>query len=87
MAWVVLGCAGLCALAQRRWSRPFLLGAGAGTLTVAGGLIALCSAQCRVWDRSEHLWGQALQHAGWSSELHYFMGASLADDGQVERDR
>ncbi len=24
MAWVVLGCAGLCRLAQRRWSRPVL---------------------------------------------------------------
>ena len=32
MAWVVLGCAGLCKLAQRRRSRPVLLGAGAGTL-------------------------------------------------------
>ena len=85
MAWVVLGCAGLCRLAQRRWSRPVLLGAGAGTLVVACGLMALCSAQCRVWDSSEHLWGQALEHAGWSSELHQFMGSSLADAGKLDR--
>ena len=85
MAWVVLGCAGLCRLAQRRWSRPVLLGAGAGTLAVACGLMALCSAQCRVWDSSEHLWGQALEHAGWSSELHHYMGTTLADEGKLER--
>jgi protein O-mannosyl-transferase len=85
MAWVVLGCAGLCRLAQRRWSRAVLLGAGAGTLVVACSLMALCSAQCRVWDSSEHLWGQALEHAEWSSELHHFLGSSLADEGKLER--
>ncbi len=39
MVWVILGCAGLCRLAQRRWSRPVWLGAGAGTLVIACGLI------------------------------------------------
>ena len=53
MAWVVLGCAGLGKLAQSRWRRPALLGAGAGTLVIVGGLMALNSAQCRVWSRSE----------------------------------
>jgi protein O-mannosyl-transferase len=85
MAWVVLGCAGLCRLAQRPWSRPALHGAGAGTLVIACGLMALCSAQCRVWDSSEHLWSQALEHAEWSSELHHFLGTSLADDGKLDR--
>jgi protein O-mannosyl-transferase len=85
MPWVVLGCAGLCKLAQHRWSRPVLLAAGAGTLVVAGGLMTLCSAQCRVWESSEHLWGQALEHAGWSSELHDFMGSSLADEWKLDR--
>ena len=85
MVWVVLGCAGLCRLAQRRWSRPVLLGAGAGTLVIACGLMALCSAQCRVWDSSEHLWGQALEHAEWSWELHHFMGTALADEGKLDR--
>ncbi len=85
IAWVVLGCAGLSRLAQRRWSRPVLLGAGAGTFAVAYGLMGLCSAQCRVWDSTEHLWGQALEHAGWSSELHDFMGTTLADEGKFER--
>jgi tetratricopeptide (TPR) repeat protein len=84
MAWVVLGCAGLCRLVQRRWSQPVVLGAGAGALAVACGLMALCSSQCRVWDSSEHLWGQALEHARWSSELHCFMGATLADEGKLE---
>ena len=83
MAWVVLGCAGLCRLALRRWSRPALLGAGAGLIVVAWGLMALCSAQCRVWGSSVHLWGQALEHAGWSPELHDFLGASLADEGET----
>jgi Flp pilus assembly protein TadD len=83
--WVVLGCAGLCQLVQRRWRRPVLLGAGAGVLAVASGLMALCSAQCRVWDSSEHLWTHALDHARWSSELHNLIGSSLADDGQLDR--
>ncbi len=85
MAWVVLGCAGLCRLAERRWSPPALLGPGAGTLGVACGLMALCSAQCRVWDSNEHLWGHALEHAGWSSQLHYFMGTTFAEQGKLER--
>ncbi len=85
MAWVVLGCAGLCTLAQRRWSRPVLLGAGVGTLAIAGSLMGLCSAQCRVWDSSEHLWSQALEHAGWSPELHQLMGNTLADEGKFEQ--
>jgi protein O-mannosyl-transferase len=85
MAWVVLGCAGLCRLAARRWSRPAWLVAGAGTLVIAGGLMALCSAQCRIWDTSEHLWAQALEHAPWSSELHHFLGNSLANQGKLDR--
>jgi len=85
MAWVVLGCAGLCRLAERRWSRPVLLGAGSGTLALACGLMALSSAQCRVWDSNEHLWSQALKHAPWSSQLHDFMGATLAEEGKFER--
>jgi Flp pilus assembly protein TadD len=85
IAWVVLGCAGLCKLAERRWSRRVLLGAGAAMLAIGGGLMALCSAQCRVWDSSEHLWTQALEQAGWSSELHHFLGTSLADAGKFER--
>ena len=84
MAWVVLGCAGLCRLAQRRWSRAVLLGSGAGTLVVACGLMALCSAQCRVWDSNEHLWSHALQYAGWSSHLHEFMGTTLAKEAKIE---
>jgi tetratricopeptide (TPR) repeat protein len=85
MIWVVLGCGGLCGLAQRRWSRPVLVGAGGGMLALASGLMVLSWAQCRVWDSSEHLWGHALQHAQWSSELHRLMGASLANDGKLER--
>jgi Flp pilus assembly protein TadD len=85
MAWVVLGAAGLCRLARRRWPPAIRVGAGAGTLAVACGLMALCSAQCRVWGDSERLWGQALGHAGWSSELHRFMGASLAERGELDR--
>jgi protein O-mannosyl-transferase len=85
MVWVVLGCAGLCRLAQCRWPRPILLGAGAITLVIACGLMTLCSAQCRVWDSSEHLWGQALEHAEWSWELRHFMGTALADEGKLER--
>jgi Flp pilus assembly protein TadD len=84
MAWVVLGCAGLCRLAERRWSGPVLLGAGSGALVMACGLMALSSAQCRVWDSNEHLWGHALEHAGWSSQLHDFMGATLAEEGKFE---
>jgi protein O-mannosyl-transferase len=85
MAWVVLGCAGLCRLARRRWSPPVLLGAGAGTLVVAGGLMVLCSAQCRVWDSNEHLWTHALEHARWSSRLHDYLGATLAEEGKLDR--
>jgi Tetratricopeptide repeat len=85
MAWVVLGCAGLCRLAERRWSRPVIFGAAAGTLLTPGGLVALCSAQCRVWDSGEHLWSHALKQAGWSSELHHFMGTTLAEEGKYDR--
>jgi Flp pilus assembly protein TadD len=85
MAWVVLVCAGLCRLANRRWSPPVLVGAGAGTLVLAGGLMVLCSAQCRVWDSNEHLWGHALEHAGWSTRLHDYMGTTLADEGKLDR--
>ena len=85
MVWVVLGCAGLCGFVQRSWSRPVGLGAGAGTLLIACGLMALCSAQCRVWGESEHLWGQALEHAEWSADVHHFMGTALADEGKLDR--
>jgi Flp pilus assembly protein TadD len=85
MAWVVLGCAGLCGFVRRRWSRPALLGAGAGMLAMACGLMVLCSAQCEVWKSSEPLWSHALKYAGWSSELHRFMGTSLADEGKLDR--
>ncbi len=85
MAWVVLGCGGLCRLAQRRWSRPIRFGAGAGTLAVACGLMALSSAQCRVWDSNEHLWSHALEHAEWSAQLHEFLGATLAQEGKLDR--
>jgi Flp pilus assembly protein TadD len=85
MAWVVLGCAGVCKLAQRRWPRPVMFGAGAGALLVACALMALCSAQCRVWGSNERLWGQALEQAGWSPELHHWMGTSLAKEGKFDR--
>jgi Flp pilus assembly protein TadD len=85
MAWVVLGCAGLCRFARRRWSRPVLLGAGASTLVISFGLIALCSAQCRVWGSTEQLWAQALGHAEWSPELHRLMGTTLAKEGKLEQ--
>jgi Flp pilus assembly protein TadD len=85
MAWVVVGCAGLCKLTQRRWPRPVLLGAGAGALAITGGLMALCSAQCRVWESNEHLWSQALEHAAWSAQVHDFMGATLAKEGKFDR--
>jgi Flp pilus assembly protein TadD len=84
VAWVVLGCAGLARLAQRRWSRPVLLSSGAGMLMVACGLMALCSAQCRMWERNERLWSHALEHAGWSSHLHHFMGTTFAEEGKFE---
>jgi tetratricopeptide (TPR) repeat protein len=84
MVWVVLACAGLCKLAERPWSRPAWLGAGAGTLAITCGLMVLCSAQCRVWTSSEHLWGQALQEAGWSADVHHFMGTALADSGKLD---
>jgi hypothetical protein len=32
MAWVVLACAGLCRIAQRRWPRGAMVAAGAGTI-------------------------------------------------------
>ncbi len=85
MAWVVLGCAGLCKLSQRRWPAPVWLGAGVGTLVAACGLMALCSAQCHVWGSSETLWAQAIEHAPWSSEVHRLAGASLADAGELDR--
>jgi Flp pilus assembly protein TadD len=85
MAWTVLGCAGICRLARRRWSRPVRLGAGAVTLAIAGGLMTLCSAQCRVWDSNEHLWSHALAHARWSAKLHDFMGATFAEQGRFDR--
>jgi Flp pilus assembly protein TadD len=85
MAWVVVGCAGLCRLAGRRWSAPARLGAGFGTLVVAGGLMALSSAQCRVWDGNEHLWSHALEQAPGSSQLHEFMGTTLAEQGKLDR--
>jgi protein O-mannosyl-transferase len=84
MAWVVIGCAGLCTLAKRRWTRPVLLGAGAGTLGIAGLLMTLCWAQCRVWESNEHLWSHALNSAKWSPELHHYMGTALAEDGKFD---
>jgi Flp pilus assembly protein TadD len=85
MVWVVLGSAGLCRLPERRWSRPALLGGGAAMLVIACGLMELCRAQCLVWDSSEHLWSHALKHARWSSQLHEFMGATLAEERKFER--
>jgi Flp pilus assembly protein TadD len=85
MAWAVLGCAGLCTLAQRRWSPRVWLGAGAGTLVLAFGLMSLCWAQCRIWGSTEHLFGQALEHAAWSPELHQLMGSTLAEEGKFEQ--
>jgi protein O-mannosyl-transferase len=85
MAWVVLASAGICKLAQHRWTRPVWIGAGAGALVIACGLMTLCSAQCRVWENSERLWSQALEHYGWSAELHQHMGTALAENGKFER--
>lgn len=85
MAWVVVGCAGLCKLASRRWPGPVLLGAGVATLAIACGLMSLCSAQCRVWSSNERLWSHALAQAPWSAELHDIMGSSLTDQGKLER--
>jgi Flp pilus assembly protein TadD len=85
MAWVVLGCAGLCRLADQRWPRPLLLGGAVCTASIACGSMALCSAQCRVWESSERLWSQALENAQWSPELHRFMGTTLADEGKLDR--
>jgi Flp pilus assembly protein TadD len=85
ITWAVLGCAGLCRIFQRRWPRPVLLGAGAGALALACGLIGLCQAQCRVWGSNERLWKQALGQAGWSADLHDIMGSSLTDQGKIER--
>jgi Flp pilus assembly protein TadD len=87
IAWVVVGCAGLCALATRRWTRPALLGAGACTVAITSILMALCSAQCRVWDSTEHLFGHALSYAAWSPELHDFMGTTLGEEGKFEEAR
>jgi Flp pilus assembly protein TadD len=87
IAWVVVACAGLCVVATRRWPRTLLLGAGASTLVLAGGLMALCSAQCRVWDSTEHLFGHALSYAPWSPELHDFMGTTLGELGKFEQAR
>src|SRR5262249_39335450 len=78
-------CAGLCRLAQRQWPTPVMLGAGAGTLVVVCSLMALCSAQCRVWESNEHLWGQALENAPWSSKLHDYMGTTYAAEGKLDR--
>ena len=85
MAWVVLAGAGLCKLAEHRPSRKVLLATVAGALVAACGLTVLCSAQCRVWDSSEHLWSHALDHANWSPELHHYMGTALAESGKVDR--
>ncbi len=85
MAWVVLACAGLCRIAQRRWSRGALLAAGAGTITLGTALMALGSAQCRVWKSNEHLWQHALACAPWSSQLHDYMGATFAELGETDR--
>lgn len=84
MAWVVVACAGLAALAERRWPRPALVPAGLGTLAVVCGLMVLCAAQCRVWTSSARLWGQAVAHAPWSAELHALCGSSLADEGKLD---
>jgi Tfp pilus assembly protein PilF len=84
MVWVVIGCGGLCILARRRWSGPVRLGAFSGTVVIAGFLMALCSAQCRVWGSNEHLWSHALNHARWSPELHHYMGTTLAEEGKLE---
>jgi tetratricopeptide (TPR) repeat protein len=84
MAWVVIGCAGLCTVAKQKWSSPVLVGAGAGTIGIAGVLMALCSAQCHVWESNEHLWRHALNQAKWSPALHHYMGTTLAEDGKLE---
>jgi protein O-mannosyl-transferase len=87
LAWVVLGCAGLGKLAERRRWQQVLLGASAVMLPIAAGLMVLCSAQCRVWDSSEHLWSRALEHAQWSSRLHYYLGAALAESAKSDEAR
>jgi tetratricopeptide (TPR) repeat protein len=87
MVWVVIGCAGLVRLAQRRWSRMLNWAAGAGACIITCGLMALCSNQCRVWGTSELLWAHALAEAEWSSELHRLRGTSLADEGNLEQAR
>lgn len=84
MAWAILACAGLCRLADRRWARPAIVGAGTAALGIIGSLIALSTAQCGVWENSEHLWSQALAHAPWSSELHHYMGSTFAEAGDYE---
>ncbi len=84
LAWVVLGCAGLCKLGRRGGSRAALFGACASLFAVVCGLMPLCSAQCRVWDGGVHLWRQALEHAPWSSEPHHFLGSALAEEGHLD---
>jgi tetratricopeptide (TPR) repeat protein len=87
MAWTVLGCAGLCRLADRLWQRPrpVLLATGAGALGIIGGLIALSAAQCRMWKDSEALWSEALTRAPRSSELHHHMGTAFAEAGKYDQ--
>lgn len=85
MAWVVLACAGICRIAQRRWSRGALVAAGAGTIALGTGLIGLSSAQCRVWESSEQLWRHALACTPWSSQLHDYLGATFAEQGETDR--
>jgi Flp pilus assembly protein TadD len=84
LAWVVLACVGLCKLAERPYSRPTWLAAGATTVALALGLTALTWSQCRVWENSEHLWRQALENAPWSARLHDYLGSTLAEDGKLE---
>ncbi len=85
MAWVVLACAGICRLAVDRWTRPARIGAAGLAVAAVGGLMALGSAQCRVWDGDEHLWSQALANSPWSSHLHQLMGSTYAEAGEVDR--
>ena len=85
MAWVVLGCAGLCRLAQRRWSRPVLLGAGAGTLAVACGLMA-CARPSAASGTAASTSGvmRSSTPRGARSCIDY-MGSTFADAGKLDR--
>lgn len=85
VSWVVLACAGLCRIAQRRWSRGALVAAGAGTIALGTGLMTLGSEQCRVWESNEHLWRHALSCAPWSAQLHDYMGVTFAEQGETDR--